>query len=64
MAYIAQHTAPFGAVNEIRSVSFFSSLVQAVVSWNDARKTRNALSELTKAQLEDIGLTEYHIEIQ
>ena len=35
---------------------FFASLQAAFISWNDARVTRNALSQLTDRELEDIGL--------
>ncbi|MEX0316629.1 MULTISPECIES: DUF1127 domain-containing protein [unclassified Ruegeria] len=34
----------------------FASVVNAVVDWNDARATRNALSDLSDRELEDIGL--------
>ena len=30
--------------------------VTAVISWNDTRMTRNALSKLTSRELEDIGI--------
>ncbi|MGB3243811.1 MAG: DUF1127 domain-containing protein [Sulfitobacter sp.] len=36
--------------------SFFSNMLASVVSWNDARVTRKALSGLTDRELEDIGL--------
>ena len=35
---------------------FFSALIAAVISWNDARVTRTALSRLSDRELEDIGL--------
>ena len=34
----------------------FSAFAEAIVDWNDARVTRNALSGLTDRELEDIGL--------
>ena len=34
----------------------FSAIAAAVVDWNDARVTRNALSDLTDRELEDIGM--------
>jgi len=40
----------------------FSRAVEAVISWNDARVTRNALSSLTDRELEDIGLIRGDIE--
>ena len=42
--------------------SVFNSLITALVSRNDARKTRNALRKLTARELEDIGLTRGDIE--
>ena len=48
---------PFGAVATLRVGSLVNTLFQAVIVWNDARLTRKALSELSNAQLEDIGLT-------
>jgi len=40
----------------------FHVLINAVVAWNDARLTRNALNSLTERELEDIGLTRGDIE--
>lgn len=37
-------------------------LFLAVVAWNDARMTRNALSQLTDRELDDIGLTRADID--
>ncbi|SPJ28204.1 DUF1127 domain-containing protein [Falsiruegeria mediterranea] len=34
----------------------FASAVNAIALWNDARVTRNTLSELSDRELEDIGL--------
>lgn len=36
--------------------AFAANLVAAVVAWNDARVTRNALAGLSDRELEDIGL--------
>ncbi|MCR9158225.1 MAG: DUF1127 domain-containing protein [Rhodobacteraceae bacterium] len=36
---------------------FVSSLIAAFTTWNDSRQTRNALSQLSDHELEDIGLT-------
>lgn len=44
---------------------FFAKIgdvLATVVSWNDARVTRNALSSLTDRELEDIGLNRGDIE--
>ena len=35
---------------------FIATLVAAVVAWNDARVTRNALAGLSDRELDDIGL--------
>jgi len=40
-----------------RASGLFASFVGAVVTWNDKRLTRNALSALSNRELEDIGLT-------
>lgn len=40
----------------------FSSLISAIVAWNDARATRNALSKLSDRELDDIGLTRHDID--
>ncbi|SDD63779.1 DUF1127 domain-containing protein [Ruegeria marina] len=56
MAHTASTTAPLGAVTVLRVVDFFISARNAVVSWNESRLTRNALSALTDTQLDDIGL--------
>ena len=49
------------AVN--RFVAGTADLSNKVVSWNDARMTRNTLSSLTNRELEDIGLTRGDIEM-
>lgn len=54
-------SAAFGAPS--RSGNFFSALVAAVIAWNDARVTRNALNRLTDRELEDIGLCRGDIDI-
>ena len=45
-----------------RVFSYLGDIVASVVSWNDARVTRNALSTLTDRELDDIGLTRGDIE--
>lgn len=40
----------------------FASLVSTVISWNDARITRNSLGQLTDRELDDIGLNRGDIE--
>lgn len=47
-------TGSFGLIGRIGV--YFASVVNAVVDWNDARVTRNALNGLTDRELEDIGM--------
>ncbi|WP_170761671.1 DUF1127 domain-containing protein [Ruegeria lacuscaerulensis] len=54
-------TGSFGLVGRIGAI--FASVVNAVVEWNDARVTRNALSGLTDRELEDIGLVRGDIDV-
>ncbi|SMO93479.1 DUF1127 domain-containing protein [Ruegeria faecimaris] len=54
-------TGSFGLVGRIGAT--FAMVVNAVVEWNDARVTRNALSGLSDRELEDIGLCRGDIEI-
>ena len=56
MATTANIHAPLGAVTVLRVVDFFRSAKIAAIEWNESRVTRKALSVLTDAQLEDIGL--------
>ncbi len=46
-----------------RFSSFFANLSANVAAWNDARVTRNSLSQLTARELEDIGLIPGDIEV-
>lgn len=49
--------APLGAVSILHVVDGILNAKSTLVEWNEARKTRKALSKLTAAQLDDIGLT-------
>ncbi|WP_278922182.1 MULTISPECIES: DUF1127 domain-containing protein [Pseudophaeobacter] len=49
--------APLGAVSVLRLVDFIYNAKENLVEWNESRQTRKALSQLSAAQLEDIGLT-------
>ena len=49
--------APFGAITVHRIVTAISGVVDKLRAWNDTRRTIIALSALTDAQLDDIGLT-------
>ncbi len=52
--------ATASAVNRFFAIA--GTLIAKIVAWNDARVTRNALSELTDRELEDIGLSRADIE--
>lgn len=56
MANTATTYAPLGAVSILRSADTVAQIYYSVLEWNQNRKTRNELSRLTDAQLEDIGL--------
>ena len=53
MATYDMPRAPFGGLS---LGGRLTALVNAVIAWNDARATRNALTELTDRELDDIGL--------
>ncbi|MFS4581650.1 DUF1127 domain-containing protein [Phaeobacter sp. C3_T13_0] len=57
MATTANIHAPLGAVSVLRLVDAVYNAKSMILSWKEARTTRNALSELSDTQLEDIGLT-------
>ncbi len=54
-------TGSFGLVGRIGA--YFASVVNAVVDWNNARVTRNALNGLTDRELEDIGMCRGDIDL-
>lgn len=54
-------TGSFGLVGRIGAT--FVAVVNAVVEWNDARVTRDALNGLTDRELDDIGLCRGDIDI-
>ena len=37
--------------------SFVSTSIAAFAAWNDSRRTRNSLNQLSNRELDDIGLT-------
>ncbi|MEP2715730.1 DUF1127 domain-containing protein [Pseudophaeobacter sp.] len=53
--------APLGAVSVLRMVDGILNLKSNLVEWNEARQTRKALSQLSVAQLDDIGVTQADI---
>ncbi|UWR07203.1 MULTISPECIES: DUF1127 domain-containing protein [Ruegeria] len=56
MATTANIHAPLGAATILRVVDGISHAFEAAAEWNTSRKTRKLLSQLSDAQLEDIGL--------
>ena len=57
MAAIDTSRTAFGSASvAMRPGKWIQALVTAVVDWNDARVTRDALNALTDRELEDIGL--------
>ena len=57
MATTYTHAAPFGAIAAHRFATVIWNAVDALRSWNDARRTVAALRTLKTDQLDDIGLT-------
>ncbi len=45
-----------GHLSGVRLSTLFSRISAALADWNDARKTRNALSKLSDQELADLGL--------
>jgi uncharacterized protein YjiS (DUF1127 family) len=63
MAVFDTTRTTYGSATAARRLSsFVSSVIAKVIAWNDARVTRNALSELTDRELEDIGLSRADID--
>lgn len=54
--------APLGAVSVLRLVDGIMNFRTNLVEWNESRQTRKALSQLSAAQLEDIGVTRADID--
>ncbi|UWS79614.1 DUF1127 domain-containing protein [Phaeobacter sp. G2] len=54
--------APLGAVSVLRLVDGIMNFKTNLVEWNESRQTRKALSQLSPAQLEDIGVTRADID--
>lgn len=44
------------------SAGFVTRFLAAIAAWNDARVTRNELSQLSDRELDDIGLTRADID--
>ena len=59
----SHRVAPLGAVSIFRAAQFVAEPIAALVAWNNARKTRNALYTLSARELDDIGLCRADIEM-
>jgi uncharacterized protein YjiS (DUF1127 family) len=62
MATYTNTTAPMGAITTHRLVSAAASVIEAFRSWNENRRTVDALRRLSPSQLDDIGLTVADVE--
>ena len=62
MAYL--DTSRSSAMSASRTIlaNFAAAIITAFTRWNDARVTRNALSQLSLRELNDIGLVPGDIE--
>jgi len=49
--------APLGAVTVLRVVDAILNAKSNLIEWHESRRTRKLLSQLSDAQLDDIGLT-------
>jgi uncharacterized protein YjiS (DUF1127 family) len=57
MASFDTSRTAYGSASAVSGIfSVISRTVAAIVAWNDARVTRNALASLTDRELDDIGL--------
>lgn len=64
MAAFDTHRTTYGAASAAGLFfGAFNKIFAAVVAWNDARMTRNALTALTDRELEDIGLSRGDIDL-
>lgn len=63
MAVFDAPRTSYGSFGFGRLASVLTSAVGAVMAWNDARATRNALSRLSDRELDDIGLHRGAIEL-
>jgi uncharacterized protein YjiS (DUF1127 family) len=55
-ASVTSSAAPFGAISIFRGVNFVTEIAGSFAAWNNARITRNSLSNLSDRELDDIGL--------
>lgn len=57
----SHRAAPLGAVSSLFAAA--AEPFAALIAWNNARKTRNALYALSNRELDDIGLCRADIEM-
>ena len=62
MAYLDTSRSSAMSICRTAIANFATALFTAVIRWNDARITRNALSQLSLRELNDIGLVPGDIE--
>lgn len=60
---MAMLDTPRAAARGHASTGFFARLIGTLLSWNDRRATRKALSRLSDRELEDIGLSRSDIDV-
>lgn len=57
MAALDTSRTSYGSIGLAGRISATTiAIVNAIIEWNDARKTRNALTALSDRELDDIGL--------
>ncbi|MBO9412232.1 MULTISPECIES: DUF1127 domain-containing protein [Ruegeria] len=62
MATTANIHAPLGAATILHVVDAFFGTYEKALAWNESRKTRKLLWELSDTQLDDVGLCRADIE--
>jgi uncharacterized protein YjiS (DUF1127 family) len=62
MAYLDTSRSSAMSICRKAMANFSTALFTAIIRWNDARITRNALSQLSLRELNDIGLVPGDIE--
>lgn len=64
MAALDTTRTTYGTASAVnRTIVYLSDLAASLVSWNDARVTRKALSSLSDRELDDIGLIRGDIDV-
>ena len=63
MALLDFTRSPSRSVAADRFHSFVATSIAAFAAWNDSRRTRNSLNQLSSYELEDIGLSRGDIDL-